>query len=90
MINDPRECAFYPNPTSKFQTCTLLDISKRCTPEHACKCSFGITPRELRQSTLRAYERLSSLAEHEQSGIADKYYSGRMPWKEITNGHQKV
>ena len=90
MINDPRECAFYPNPTSKFQTCTLLDISKHCTPERACICSFGITPRELRQSTLRAYDRLASLEAHEQSGIADKYYSGRMPWKESTNGHQKV
>ena len=90
MINDPRECAFYPNPTSKFQTCTLLDISKHCTPEHACKCSFGLTPRELRQSTLHAYERLASLDLTDQDYIANKYYGGKMPWKEIANGRQKV
>ena len=90
MVNDPRECVFCPGPTGKYRNCVLLDIPNPCTPEHACKCSFGITPRELRQSTLRAYERLSSLEAYEQSGIADKYYSGRMPWKESTNGHQKV
>ena len=90
MVNDPCECVFYPSHTSKYKTCVLLDIPNACTQERACKCSFGISPRELRQSTLHAYERLASLEEYEQSGIADKYYSGRMPWKESTNGHQKV
>ena len=90
MVNDPRECVFCPSPTGKYRNCVLLDIPNPCTPERACRCSFGITPRVLRQSTLRAYERLASREAYEQSGIADKYYSGRMPWKESTNGHQKV
>lgn len=86
MVNDPRECVFCPSPTGKYRNCVLLDISKHCTPEHACKCSFGITPNELRQSTLHAYERLASLDLTDQDYIANKYCGGKMPWKEITHG----
>ena len=86
MINDPRECVFCPGPTGKYRNCVLLDIPNPCTPEHACKCSFGITPSELRHSTLRAYERLASLDFADQDYIANKYCGGKMPWKEITHG----
>ena len=90
MVNDPRECVFCPSPTGKYRNCVLLDIPNHCTPERACRCSFGITPRELRQSTLRAYERLASLDSTDQDYIANKYFGDKMPWKENANGHQKV
>ena len=86
MVNDPRECVFCPRPTGKYRNCVLLDIPNPCTPERACRCSFGLTPNELRQSTLRAYERLASLDLTDQDYIANKYCGGKMPWKESTNG----
>ena len=46
------------------------------------KCAFFRTPAQARASLRRANARLASLDRTSQEYIAEKYYDGRMPWRE--------
>lgn len=69
MICDPKQCVFFPPPNGKVVTCMVLDTCKRCTPSISAKCSFGLTPSEFRAGMLRAYRRIASLSDENQSAI---------------------
>lgn len=82
MICNPKQCVFFPPPNGKVVTCMVLDTCKRCTPSISAKCSFGLTPSEFRAGMLRAYRRIASLSDENQSAISQQYYKGKMPWRE--------
>ena len=48
-------------------------------------CSFHQTERALAESKAKAAARLRSLPESDQEYYANKYHSGKMPWKEATS-----
>lgn len=45
-------------------------------------CSFHQTLEQLLESREKAAARLRTLPEDEQAYISDKYYRGKMPWRE--------
>lgn len=50
------------------------------------RCSFYRTNSEQALSNIEGNERLNALPDEQQREIADKYYSGKMPWKPIIRG----
>ena len=45
-------------------------------------CSFFQTPEEAKARKAKANARLRSLPDEKQKAIAEKYYSGEMPWQQ--------
>ena len=45
------------------------------------KCSFHITPEQIKQGQAKTYVRLAGLPKYRQRHIADTYYRGDMPWR---------
>ena len=60
-----------------FDECTALE----CDCPGALECPFYKTKAQLEDEKERAFERIRSLPEYRQLGIAIKYYGGQMPWK---------
>lgn len=70
---------------NKGRCCHMVDGCRVLTGGGNCGvCSFHQTERGLAESKRKAAERLRSLPMGQQEYIADKYHSGRMPWKEVT------
>ena len=46
-------------------------------------CAFHKTGKELKRSQSEAFARLAGLSPEHQLYIAEKYYSGKMPWQRL-------
>lgn len=57
--------------------CSALD-TKKCTTG----CSFYMNKFQKAESDAKAAERLNSLSESKQECIAEKYYAGKMVWRD--------
>lgn len=72
-------------------SCALLDKHGNCAVSETCKCSptdmtcpFHKTAEEKAASDNRWKERMNALSDDLQQFYADKYYKGKMPWKEAS------
>ena len=63
--------------SSLFGECAVLE----CDCPGALECPFYKTKEALEDQKQKALERINSLPEYQQLGIAIKYYGGQMPWK---------
>jgi Tfp pilus assembly PilM family ATPase len=73
---------------SKFPDCCALTEKGRCTrlALYICQgneCTFKQTRKEGGDSLQHVYQRISSLDISKQMHIAQKYYGGTMPWKDV-------
>ena len=70
--------------SSLFGECKALV----CDCPGALECPFYKTKAQLEDEKERAFERIRSLPEYRQLGIAIKYYGGQMPWRD--DGRREV
>jgi hypothetical protein len=61
-------------------------INEKCPGE---KCPFYRTPEQAQELRRKANARLASLDKTTQRYIAEKYYNGRMPWRESDENHYR-
>ena len=72
---------------NKQINCTSLNSDKTCKKLSIKKCagricSFYETAEQAEKSRQKANKRLCSIDADKQAYISNKYYYGRMPWKE--------
>lgn len=65
--------------------CEIL-IVRKCPGD---SCSYFKTEVQQKSDTQKALRRLASLDKEHQDYIADKYYSGMMPWLEGGAGYDR-
>lgn len=70
--------------SSLFGECAVLE----CDCPGALECPFYKTKARLAAERQKAFERINSLPEYRQLGIAIKYYGGQMPWR--TDGRSEI
>lgn len=81
----PRNKVYYPPDLSKLPDCIGLSATGKCNrlSMTAClgnECSFKQTSEEEKESIRHSYQHLLNLDNSTQIKIANKYYSGKMPW----------
>jgi len=65
----------------KGDQCIALD-NPPCASEQLQPCPFFKTQAQFDADREHAMELIAAKTDEEQSYIADKYYQGRMPWKD--------
>ncbi len=68
-------CAFETNESD----CKAI-VLKTCSFGYG-RCCFFKTPDELAESVAKTNKRLRTLSTEEQNYIAEKYHSGKKPWR---------